>query len=278
MSRIFEALQKSNPTEVIVRTEADEKVADLLPSITSNSNLDECWTFSISTTPQARLVAISDEHGLAAEKIRVLATKLRHIAGRKPLKRLLVTSSMQGEGKSVISANLAITLAKSAKARVLLIDGDLRQPSLATKLGCTPQSDLCRWWHENVSIEKILCKAEGLPLWFLPAGRFEMQPLEVLQSRRLSDLMNQLSDVFDWVIIDSPPMVPLADSSVWAGMSDGVMIVIREKFTQVEELNQTVELIEAKKLLGIVMNDTSISESKYYPNYYQYARTEPQQD
>jgi len=273
MSRIFEALQKSNTAaEVVIRTESDDNASELIHQAASGAiRLNECATFNVVTTPQARLVAISDEHGLAAEKIRVLATKLRHIAARKPLKRVLVTSSMKGEGKSVIAANLAITLAKSAKASVLLIDGDLRQPTLASKLGCNPTADLAQWWQEDVPVQDVLYHVNELPLWFLPAGQFAMQPLQVLQSPRLSGLVNQLSDVFDWIIIDSPPMVPLADSSVWASLADGVMIVVREKFTQVEMLNQSVELIETKKLLGIVMNDTSVSESKYYPNYYQYS-------
>lgn len=273
MSRIFEALQKSNPAaEPVIRTESDESASGPIHQVVSGAiRLDESATFSIVTTPQARLVAISDEHGLAAEKIRVLATKLRHMAARKPLKRLLVTSSMKGEGKSVIATNLALTLAKSAKARILLVDGDLRQPTLANKLGCKPTSDLAEWWQEDVPVEQILYHAEDLPLWFLPAGQFAIQPLEVLQSQRLSELMTQLTDVFDWVVIDSPPMVPLADSNVWASMADGVMIVVREKFTQVDLLNQSVELLDPRKLLGVVMNDTSISESKYYPNYYQYS-------
>ena len=271
MSRIFEALQKSNAAEPVIPTEGNENASEFIHQTTTAAvRLADCTSFNIVTSPQARMVAVTDEHGLASEKIRVLATKLRHMASRKPLKRLLVTSSMKGEGKSVISANLAITLAKSAKAPVLLIDGDLRQPTLANKLGCAPSDDLAAWWREDIPIQKILYRAQDLPLWFLPAGQFPMQPLEVLQSKRLSDLVNTLSDFFDWIVIDSPPMVPLADSSVWASMCDGVMIVVREKFTQVEMLNQTVELIEPKKMLGIVMNDTSISESKYYPNYYQY--------
>lgn len=277
MSRIFEALQKSNTADAVVRPEPGDNASELIHQVgTGVLRLDECATFDMVTTPQGRLIAVTDEHGLAAEKLRVLATKLRHIAARKPLKRLLVTSSMKGEGKSVISANLAITLAKSAKARILLIDGDLRQPTLASRLGCAPAVTLADWWQGDIPLQKMLYQAKDLPLWFLPAGQFSMQPLEVLQSQRMSELINQLSDVFDWVVIDSPPMVPLADSSVWASMAEGVMIVVREKFTQVELLNQAVELIETKKLLGIVMNDTSISESKYYPNYYQYSANKEQ--
>jgi capsular exopolysaccharide synthesis family protein len=272
MSRIFEALQKSNSADAVIRPEMGENASDLIHQAASPESvqLDRCPSFSIASMPQNRIVAVSDEHGLAAEKIRVLATKLRHLAARKPLKRLLVTSSMKGDGKSVVSANLAVTLAKSAKARILLIDGDLRQPTLAAKLGCNTEGNLADWWREDISVDKILHKEKNLPLWFLPAGQFSSQPLEVLQSQRLSTLVNDLSEMFDWIVIDSPPLVPLADSRVWASMADGVIIVVREKFTQVEFLNKSVEAIDSKKLLGLVMNDTTVSESKYYPAYYQY--------
>jgi len=250
---------------------APQNAAEFIDQTADSSALLACPTFSVSSTPQARLVSISDEHGLAAEKVRVLATKLRHISARRQLKTVLVTSSMKGEGKSVIAANLAITLAKSAHLRVLLIDGDFRQPTLATKLGCTPQKALSDWWREPLPVQQLLHKEKDLQLWFLPAGRFENQPLEVLQSPRLAELMKQLTETFDWIVIDSPPMVPLADSRVWASFADGVMVVVREKYTQLDPLNQTIETVEPKKFLGIVMNDTHVSESKYYPAYYQYA-------
>ena len=271
MSRIFEALKKTGAVNLVDESAAPQNAAEFIDQTADSSALLGCPTFSVSSTPQARLVSISDEHGLAAEKVRVLGTKLRHISARRQLKTVLVTSSMKGEGKSVIAANLAITLAKSAHLRVLLIDGDFRQPTLATKLGCTPQKALSDWWREPLPVQQLLHKEKDLQLWFLPAGRFENQPLEVLQSPRLAELMKQLTETFDWIVIDSPPMVPLADSRVWASFADGVMVVVREKYTQLDPLNQTIETVEPKKFLGIVMNDTHVSESKYYPAYYQYA-------
>lgn len=271
MSRIFEALKQSGAGDIVQESVGAESAGLIQHTSVESRLLDDCATFELSTAPQARLVAVSDEHGLAAEKIRVLATKLRHVSARRPLKRLLVTSSMKGEGKSIISANLAITLAKNAQARVLLVDGDLRQPTLDDKIGCNHGLNLANWWSDNTPVMKLIHKEKTLPLWFLPAGQFTSQPLELLQSTRFSELLNQLNELFDWIVIDSPPMIPLADSRVWAGVSDGVMLVVREKLTQVALLNQAIEAIEAKKLLGIVMNDTTISESRYFPSYYQYA-------
>ena len=271
MSRIFEALKQSGTPNPVEESGVRENVSELInqvidqPTAPSDTN-----KFVLTSSPESRLVSISDEHGLAAEKIRVLATKLKHISARRPLKRLLVTSSMKGEGKSIISANLAVTLAKHSQARVLLLDGDLRQPTLDDKLGCRDEKSLASWWKENLSIQAVLHKEETLPLWFLPAGQFDSQPLEILQSSRFSDLLNQANEMFDWIVIDSPPLNPLADSRVLGGLADGVLLVVREKFTQVGLLNQAAEAIEPKKLLGLVVNDTSVSESRYFPSYYQY--------
>ncbi len=278
MSRIFEALRQSGAAEVVIDDAAKtQNASDLIQQVTVEPRaIDDCLKFTVTATPESRLVAVSDEHGLAAEKIRVLATKLRHISARHPLKRLLVTSSMKGEGKSIISANLALTLAKHTQARVLLLDGDLRQPTLQSKLGCTVDKSLADWWSDNVAVQQLLVKETSLPLWFIPAGQFASQPLEVLQSSRFSELLNRLNNMFDWIVVDSPPMTPLADSRVWASVSDGVMLVVREKFTQVQLLNRAIEAIEPKKLLGVVMNDTSISESRYFPAYYQYTQKQPE--
>lgn len=272
MSRIFEALKQSGAAEILDDAAKTQNASDLIQRVPVESNsIEDCTKFSMASTAQSRLVAVSDEHSLAAEKVRVLATKLRHMAARHSLKRLLITSSMKGEGKSIVSANLAITLAKHSKARVLLLDGDLRQPTLDSKLGCNVSKSLADWWNGNASAQQLLHKEESIPLWFVPAGQFTSQPLEVLQSSRLTELLNRFNDMFDWILIDSPPMIPLADSRVWATASDGVMVVVREKLTQVQLLNQAIEAIEPKKLLGVVMNDTSISESRYFPEYYQYA-------
>ncbi len=277
MSRIFEALKQSGTSDLVQEAGNSGNATEVIQQVAVGPvALSDCGTFSLSSTPQERLVSITDEHGLAAEKVRVLATKLRHIAARRPLKKLLVTSSMKGEGKSIVAANLAITMAKHSHARVLLLDADLRQPTLDEKLGCASQKSLADWWAQKTTVQEIVRKETTLPLWFLPAGQFSGQPLEVLQSDRFSDLVGQLNELFDWVIIDSPPLNPLADSRVLANLADGVIIVARERFTQVELLNKAIEAVEQKKLLGLVMNDTSIPESRYFPAYYQYAPKQPE--
>jgi hypothetical protein len=108
-------------------------------------------------------------------------------------------------------------------------------------------------------------RLEGPNLWFLPAGRPPENPLELMQSGRLSKLMEQLAAWFDWIIIDSPPVLPLADASVWARLADGILLVTREGTTKRRSLQSGLQALELSKVLGVVVNS---SESTDHANYY----------
>ena len=159
--------------------------------------------------PQSKLVCITDEESLAAEKFRFLKVRLRHLQQKRLLKRLLITSSLPEEGKSMIAANLAYTLAKKQQQRILLLEGDLRRPSLAKQLGLGKLPGLSELLQGEPSPAMNIYRLEGLGFWILPAGSPPTDPLELLQSRELSALMDQLGAWFDWIVIDSPPVLPL---------------------------------------------------------------------
>ena len=99
-----------------------------------------------------------------------------------------------------------------------------------------------------------------------------MQPLEILQSQRMAEFLNNLSEILDWVVIDSPPMTPIADSGVWSSLCDGILVVVREGLTLSKLFSQTVESIDAKKFLGVVINGASMSESQYNASYYYHSQ------
>src|SRR5947209_6751228 len=180
MSRVFEALQRANPELSDSSLEDGHSATDrsqLVMALTSDSaELDDVRQFEIPTASQARLVAWTDPNSLAAEKLRTVAARLRHSQHRRPLKRLLITSATRGDGKSTISANLAITLASHGE-KTLLIDGDLHQPSLATTLSVDGGKGFADWHRHPDAIHSFLYRAEGVPLWFLPAGICHQQPL-----------------------------------------------------------------------------------------------------
>lgn len=211
------------------------------------------------------LVALTDPGSAGAEKFRALAIRLRNFQKRQRLKKLLVTSSVKGEGKSVISANLAVTLAQAQ--RTLLIDCDLHQSGLRDVLGSHAQSGLGEWWRQSGSVISLLRRLDGVPLWFLSAGQACDPPLDILQSQRFSDMLHQLSRWFDWVILDSPPLVPVADSGLLAAHVDGTLLVVRQGNTPKPLLKEALKT-ESLKLLGIVANEWEANEQSYYSRYY----------
>ena len=270
MSRIFEALQQANPELGRTLSETPES-AEALPSFTAaligeSGGLEEVPQFSLPADLESRLVAWLDPNSLAAENLRALSARLRHAQRRKPVKTILVTSAVRGDGKSTISSNLAITLAAHGE-RTLLLDGDLHQSSLASTLRVDGEPGFADWCERSEPVANLLCKAEGLPLWFLPAGVCVDQPLTVLQSPRASELLKLLAGWFSWVIIDSPPLLPVIDGKVWATMSDTVLFVARQGVTPRKALTKCLESFDKSKLFALVMNDSTPQEERYYRDY-----------
>ena len=177
---------------------------------------------------QSRLVCVTDKESLAAEKFRFLAVRLRQMQQTRALKRVLITSSVPQEGKSTVAANLACTLARRARQRTLLLDGDLRRPSLTNIFGLGKIPGLCEWLQGDSGPAECIYHLEEAGLWILPAGSTPRNALELMQSGRLSALMDQLTAWFDWIVIDTPPVLPLADTSVWMRLADGVLLVARQ--------------------------------------------------
>ena len=227
-------------------------------------------------TPEQRLVTLADPNSPGAEMFRVLSTRLAHMQNKRPLRKLLITSSEGDEGKSVVSANLALVLAKRAGERTLLIEADLRRPSSAALFTSSPLKGIAEWVEGKLDLEDILCQISGLPLWFLPAGRPVDEPHPLLESERFAELLQTLSVAFDWVVIDATPMLPMADATSLSRLSDGVLVVVREGHTRRKVLNKALETIEPGKLLGMVLNEASMLQvgyDRYYEGYGRYGKS-----
>jgi len=237
------------------------------PAPTSPDGLDGCPVLPISIPEESRLVAVAEEGSLGAEKFRFLAVRLRHLRQNRALKKILITSTIPQEGKSTIAANLACTLARRKNQKVLLLEGDLRRPNIVNQFGIGKLPGLCDWLSGKADSVNI-CKLEGLGLWILPAGSAPENPLELMQSGKLSLLMEQLEAWFDWIVIDSPPVLPLADTSIWSRLSDGILLVTRKGITEKQQLQRGLEAIEKSKILGALVNSsTTAAHSDYYQRY-----------
>ena len=299
MSRIFEALQRSESERSGVATAPPALATELLQAVEREASalapkdlpanelaphdfveeefaendlvandFSQFQSLPVSLPPDSRLICLTAPESLGAEKFRFLGVRLRQLQHTRPLKKLLITSTIPEEGKSTVSANLATILARKQQPKILLMDGDLRRPSLSKQFGLGKLPGLSEWLNGELRPIECIYRLEGPNSWFLPAGRPPENPLELMQSGRLSKLMEQLAGWFDWVIIDSPPVLPLADTSVWARLADGILLVTREGTTKQRQLQNGLQALEESKLLGAIVNSSASTDHTSY--YYRY--------
>jgi len=227
----------------------------------------EFRSLEVCVTAASRFVFVTEPDSLVAEKFRFLGVRLRQIRHSRSLKKILVTSAIPQEGKSLVSANVAGVLARR-KEKVLLIEGDLRRPVLAQQFGLGRLAGLAEWLQSGLQTASNIYHLSGPGFWIMPAGDPPLNALELMQSGRLSQLMEQLTPLFDWIIVDSPPLLPLADTTVWARMTDGTLLVAREGITEKAPLQRGLEMIKKSDLLGIVLNGCMNPDHKnYYRRY-----------
>jgi capsular exopolysaccharide synthesis family protein len=291
MSQIFDALQRSeaeragidlaelsNATELLLAAERSapevptaNAIADAALNYEEPSQPDSSTEFDsmpVSIPPESRLVCLTDKESLAAEKFRFLGVRLRQLQQTRPLKKVLVTSTVPNEGKSMVSANLACTLARKRQQKTLLLEGDLRRSTLARQFGLGKVPGLSEWLQHGKGPMTNIYRLESAALWILPAGSTPQDPLELMQTGALSALMDQLATRFDWIVIDSPPVLPLGDTSVWSRLADGILLVARQGVCERKQLKKGLEALDKSKLLGTLINcSTDAAHSNYYYHY-----------
>lgn len=265
---ISELRARLEPAES-TRTADLPEVAELSATRGAVDQFRQFPSLRVLVPPQSRLVCITEKESLAAEKFRFLGVRLRQLQQNRPLKKILITSTIPQEGKSMVAANLACVLAQKTQQKTLLIDGDLRRPTVARLFGIGKVSGLTDWLQGECGPVSSIHHLEDAGLWVLPAGNVvSRNPLELMQPGRLSALIDQLTSWFDWIVIDSPPVLPLADTSVWMRVSDGVLLVARQGTSEREQLKRGIEAIEPSKLLLAVLNCSQTSTDNDYYNQY----------
>ena len=209
----------------------------------------------------------------AAEAYKLLRTNLLFALPEQECRIIGVTSSIRGEGKSTTSVNLAYTLAQTGK-RVLLIDGDMRLPTIAQKLEMSTTPGLSNLLA-GLSVERnCLRKSSYFDNWYiLPAGDIPPNPSELLGSERMHALLERYKDVFDYILLDLPPVNIVVDALVITKWTDGVIVVVRENYTDRRALDSCMYQVEklGAKMLGFVMTDANAGGSAY-KNYGKYGK------
>jgi capsular exopolysaccharide synthesis family protein len=247
-----------------------EKETTTLPADPARANerlriLAQFRTLQFSAPKGSLMVAVTEQDSPAAEAFRLLGVRLRDLARTRPLKRVLITSTIPQEGKTTVAANLAFTLARSTQQKILLIEGDVRRPALSQIVGLKGSPGICEWLRGDQKLTNCIYFLEEAGIWVMPAGSSPQNPLEVLQSTKLNALMAQVAEWFDTVVIDSPPVLPLADTSVWMRLADGIILVVRQGITEKKQLQKGLEAIDPQKLIGALLN---CSKNSAHSDYY----------
>jgi exopolysaccharide/PEP-CTERM locus tyrosine autokinase len=187
---------------------------------------------------------------------------------------LLITSSISCEGKSITAINLAVTLAQEYDHTVLLVDADLRKPSLNDYLGIEQQAGLSECLLEGLEIKDALLQTGIGKLSLLPAGGEVHNPAEVFSSQKARDLFLELKYRYPdrYIIIDSPPVLPFAETRSLSSIADGVLLVVKEGTVPLRHINETLDCLKGANMLGIVYNQATVETQDEHDHYYRYYR------
>jgi protein-tyrosine kinase len=201
-----------------------------------------------------------------AEQFRTLRSRLYRIRETKALNTLLVSSSTPAEGKTFVSANLAQALVRQHGCRVLLIDADMRAPRLHQILGVPPGPGLAEYLQGGRSELEIMQKGQDDELYFIQAGSHVTHPAELISNGGLKQLLARVSGLFDWIILDSPPVLPVSDAVVLATLCDGVIFIVRAGTTPAAVSQKACQQLQDANIVGVVLNsaDDAVGSGSYY--------------
>lgn len=218
--------------------------------------------------PESRLIYHAEPRSSAADRFRLLRMKLKTHWCAGKLKKLLITGPLAHDGKSTVLVNLATALAERGKRSVLVVEADLHRSSLAGILGLSPWAGLsdCLVDHATSALTAIR-RIEPLGWYLLPAGEPRKNPTELLQAPAFGHILEQLSPCFDWILVDSPPVIPLTDSISMQQHVDASLLVVRAGRTPRETVEQSIELLGKDKIVGIVLNDVETCDRLHYQYY-----------
>lgn len=258
-----------SPGKVVKEASEDSTPGDLVPIETRIIKADK---FDLANAGPQLKVAL-DPLTIVGEQFRLLRTKLGMLKKQNGIKTILVTSSVPEEGKTFSASSLAGVFAQEPGKRVVLIDCDMRKPQSGRNLGIHSLSDhkgLSEILEGNIGISDTLFKSMDSEFYFLPSGPLPPNPTELLSSPILEQTIKSAVEKFDWVVIDSPPVLALSDASLLFPLCDAVILVIRANSTPSKLVKNTIERIGKDKICGIVINrqKQGYSSRYYYKNYY----------
>lgn len=260
-----------NRDKVVEPVNASLNPATLTPSrelVACNAALlGQCVRFDATVYPHGMLPSDQEKYRVGAEEFRTLRSSLELVRKRHALKTILTTSPLPKEGKTFIAANLSQAMVWQRENRVLLIDGDLRLSRVHTCFGKLERAPgLADYLTEGVDPLSLIRRVGESNFFVLPAGRRVTNAIELIGNGRFKRLIEWLAPAFDWIVIDSPPCVPVSDARLIAEFCDGVLFVVRAGTTPSDLAKRAAGEFRGKRYLGVVFNgvDPKLTASSYY--------------
>lgn len=283
MSRIQEILKKAERDGAVHRTRdvpgasgaraeaVVERPAFVMPepvSVAAPAAAAAPHVRQVSVGLDPRLVAAGATQSLAAEQYRALRTRVTRADNGRAFRSIIITSPNKGDGKSLTAANLALTMAQEFQQRVLLVDADMRRPSLHRLFGISETPGLSDVLMGGATIDDALVALAEHRLTVLPSGLIPTHPAELLGSAAMRRVLDTLRTRFDRILIDMPPVAPLADVAIASPMVDGVLMIVRAGVTPKPAIERALAGLDMSKVLGLVLNDAGDTASTYgYTGY-----------
>lgn len=239
-------------------------------------NPDQIMAEEVNLPPDHRIVFYSSPCTPASDRIRYLRMQLRNMREARGLKTVLIASATARDGKSTLALNLATALAEEGKNRVLLLEADLHHAPLAGRLGLsTPNEGLVRCLQTGADPFSVIRRLNPLGWYLLPAGQPPTNPTELLQTNNFGTVLKHVSGSFDWILIDSPPVVPLSDAVFLRQHADATLLVVRAGHTPQTAVDEAVRQLGRQNIAAMVLNAVEGLERiyhKYGSTYYASAK------
>jgi protein-tyrosine kinase len=216
------------------------------------------------------LVSLFQPHSIVSEQFRKLRTHLLRLNLARPVKTIMVTSAVEGEGKSFVAANLAIGIAYDLHLYSLLVDCDLRNPSVGGLFGRQGSRGMADYLTGKGDISEYLIRTEMDKLSIIPAGSIPQNPTEIIGSQRMSALVEELKSRYQdrFIIFDSTPLLATSEPGVLVKLVDGIILVVRAGKTPRETVQQAISTLGKDKILGLVLNDVEFKSKSLFKRYF----------
>jgi receptor protein-tyrosine kinase len=237
-----------------------------------DSLLDKVQEIVWTPSPDSLLLDPTRPMDAPTEEFRSVRTRLNHMQSLQPIHSIVVTSASPAEGKSFCAMNLALTQAQLAGNRTLIADFDFRRPIVHTLLGIDRSPGITDYLMGKAPLEAIIKRVANTNLYVLPAGEAVINPLELLNLREVKQLLDQLPTLFNWIIMDTPPLLFAADANLLATLVHGSILVVRIGATTVDTVTRAMQSLCQNNVVGIVVNGARrgelYSKYTYYHSYY----------